>query len=166
MGRPYSPVSQKGAIQVFHVPLAKVRRVRCLLSTGRYMGHEDVNQDAAPTPVAVWLKREHPLALVIVDDLYRRLTCIHPIDYLALIRPVAARRVRLSRLAPRTLRCFVTLSEPLFIQTPDSPSDTCGFLLSFIVRTTLTSDFVSQSIFLSVSSCARSTCISSILRSV
>jgi len=31
---------------------------------------------------------------------------------------VAARRVRVSRLIPRTLRCFVTLSGSLFIQTP------------------------------------------------
>src|ERR1700692_2921025 len=30
------------AIRGFHVPPAKVRRVRCLLSTGRRMGHEGV----------------------------------------------------------------------------------------------------------------------------
>ena len=46
---------------------------------------------------------------------------------------MAARRVRLLPLVPRTLRCFVTLSEPLFIQAPDSPDDSGGSLLSFIV---------------------------------
>ena len=40
MGRLYSPLSQKGAIRGFHVPHTEVRRVRCLLSTGRCMGHE------------------------------------------------------------------------------------------------------------------------------
>ena len=35
-----SLLSPKGAIRVSHVPLAEVRRVRCLLSTGRHMGHE------------------------------------------------------------------------------------------------------------------------------
>jgi hypothetical protein len=39
-------------------------------------------------------------------------------DYLALIRRMAARRVRLSRLIPHALRRFVTLSEPLLIQAP------------------------------------------------
>ena len=35
-----SQLSPKGAIRGFHVPLAKVHRVRCLLLTGRRMGHE------------------------------------------------------------------------------------------------------------------------------
>ena len=48
----------------------------------------------------------------------RRFTYVHPTDYLALIRLVAARRVRLLRLIPRALRHFVSLSEPLFIQAP------------------------------------------------
>ena len=34
----------KGAIQGFHVPLAQVCRVRCLLWTGRRMGHESAFQ--------------------------------------------------------------------------------------------------------------------------
>ena len=33
-------------------------------------------------------------------------------------RLMVARRVRLSRFIPHTFRCFVTLSEPLFIQAP------------------------------------------------
>ena len=40
IGRLCSLLSPKGAIRVFHVPLAKVRRVRCLRSTGRRVGHE------------------------------------------------------------------------------------------------------------------------------
>ena len=42
IGRLYSPLSPEGAIRGFHVPLTEVRRVRCLLSTGRRMGHESV----------------------------------------------------------------------------------------------------------------------------
>lgn len=40
IGRLCSLLSPKGAIRGFHVPLAEVRRVRCLLWTGRLMGHE------------------------------------------------------------------------------------------------------------------------------
>jgi hypothetical protein len=39
---PYGLLSPKGAIRGFHVPLAEVHRVSCLLSTGRCMGHESV----------------------------------------------------------------------------------------------------------------------------
>jgi len=39
-GRPRSLLSPRGAIRGFHVPLMEVRRVRCLLWAGRYMGHE------------------------------------------------------------------------------------------------------------------------------
>ena len=42
MGRPRSLLSPRGAIRGFHVPLMEVRRVRCLLWAGRYMGHESV----------------------------------------------------------------------------------------------------------------------------
>jgi len=40
IGKLCSLLSPKGAIRGFHVPLAEVRRVRCLLWTGRRMGHE------------------------------------------------------------------------------------------------------------------------------
>ena len=40
IGRLCSLLSPKGAIRGFHVPLAEVHRVRCLLWTGRPMGHE------------------------------------------------------------------------------------------------------------------------------
>ena len=40
MGRPCSLLSPMGAIRGFHVPLAEVRRVRCLLLIGRRVGHE------------------------------------------------------------------------------------------------------------------------------
>ena len=40
IGRLCSLLSPKGAIRDSHVPLAEVRRVRRLLSTGRVMGHE------------------------------------------------------------------------------------------------------------------------------
>src|SRR5471030_331385 len=46
---PCGPLSPRGAIRVFHVPLAEVRRVRCLLSIGRLVGHED----------ALWKRRSH-----------------------------------------------------------------------------------------------------------
>ncbi len=42
IGRLCSLLSPKGAIRGCHVPLAKVHRVRCLLSTGRLMGHGGV----------------------------------------------------------------------------------------------------------------------------
>ena len=83
------------------------------------MGHESAHQKTLfPPPLPFWFKRKSHFRLFHIDDLYRRFKCFHHTDYLALIRLVAARRVRLSRLIPRTLRCFVTLSEPLFIQAP------------------------------------------------
>jgi hypothetical protein len=75
-------------------------------------------QAALPIPVTFWFKRISHFRLSMNNDLYRRFTCVHHTDYLALIRLVAARRVRLLRLIPRALRRFVTLSEPLFIQAP------------------------------------------------
>lgn len=74
-------------------------------------------ENAAPTSSTFWFKRQ-PFALVANHGPYRRFKCFHRTDYLALIRRMAARRVRLSRLIPRTVRCFVALSEPLFIQAP------------------------------------------------
>lgn len=44
IGRPCSLLSPQGAIRGFHVPPTEVHRVRCLLSTGRRMGHESVDR--------------------------------------------------------------------------------------------------------------------------
>jgi len=52
IGGPYDPLSPRGAIRGFHVPLAEVRRVRCLLLTGRRLGHETRSLQARlPSPV-------------------------------------------------------------------------------------------------------------------
>ena len=73
---------------------------------------------ALPISITFWFKRVSHFRLSMNNDLYRRFTCVHHTDYLALIRLVAARRVRLLRLIPRALRRFVALSGPLFIQAP------------------------------------------------
>jgi len=71
-----------------------------------------------------------PFPLVISHDLYRRFTCVQHTDYLALIRRMATRRIRLLRVVPHTLRCFATLLESLFIQTPRfKPGDTGGSII-------------------------------------
>ena len=44
IGRLCSLLSPKGAIRGFHVPLAELRRVRRLLSTGRCVGHESAKR--------------------------------------------------------------------------------------------------------------------------
>ena len=118
MGRLCSLLSPEGAIRGFHVPLAEVRRVRCLLLAGRRVGHGSAAIRRCPLLRTILVQAYEPLPLVVSHGLYRRFKCFHHTDYLALIRPVAARRVRLSRFAPRALRRFVTLSEPLFIQAP------------------------------------------------
>ena len=41
-----------------------------------------------------------------------------PVPEPGTLMPLGATRLLISRLIPRTLRCFVTLSEPLFIQAP------------------------------------------------
>jgi hypothetical protein len=58
MGRPCGLLSPKGAIRGFHVPLAEVRRVRCLLLTGRPVGHESAWwKRQFPSPLPFWFKR-------------------------------------------------------------------------------------------------------------
>jgi hypothetical protein len=116
--RPCGLFSPKGAIRGFHVPSVRVHRVRCLLLTGRFADHESRTNSCSTHLHYLLVQARQPFALVEHDGLYRRFTYVHPTDYLALIRLVAARRVRLLRLIPRALRHFVSLSGPLFIQAP------------------------------------------------
>ena len=51
------------------------------------------------------------------DELHRKFACVHRADYPAVIRRAAAGPLGFSRLIPRSLRCFVTLSESLVIRT-------------------------------------------------
>lgn len=75
-------------------------------------------QSAAPTSVTFWFKRDSHFRLFRVTIFIADSNIFTNTSYLALIRHVAARRVCLSRLIPRTLPCFVSLSEPLLIQVP------------------------------------------------
>lgn len=108
----------KGGGKGFRRSAVRVHRVRCLLSTGGFRITRADYQAALPIPITFWFKRVSHFRLLMNNGLYRRFTCVHRTDYLALIRLVAARGVCLLRLIPRTLRRFVTLSEPLFIQAP------------------------------------------------
>ena len=92
-------------------------RYRCLLLTGGRVDHGSLSTRSYTHPhYRFWLKRVSHFRFFTYDDLYRRFKYFHHADYLALIRLMAARKVRLSRFAPHTLRCFVTLSGPLLIQ--------------------------------------------------
>ncbi len=91
---------------------------RCLLLTGRHVGHENAENEHSSRLQYRFGQAFQPLALVIIHDLYRRFRYLHPASYLALIQVVVPRRTLFSRFASRTLQCFVTLSGQLLIHAP------------------------------------------------
>jgi hypothetical protein len=120
--------SPRGAIRGFHVPTVQVRQRRCLLSTGRVVGHESILTNCSSHLHYLLVQACQPFALVGVNGLYRRFTSVHHTDYLALIRLVAARRVRLLRLAPRACGALLHCRGRSLFRPLDSPSDTGGSL--------------------------------------
>jgi len=62
-------LSPKGAIRDFHVPLTEVRRVRCLLSTGRPMGHERACKKRCSHLRYLLVRAYKPFPLVQLNDL-------------------------------------------------------------------------------------------------
>ena len=92
------------------------------------MGHESVMTTALPISITLLVQASQPFALVAINGLYRRFTSVHHTDYLALIRLVAARRARLSRLVPRACGALLHCRGRSLFRPLDSPSDTGGSL--------------------------------------
>ena len=84
------------------------------------------------------------LSLALFNDLYHRFTCVHHTSYLALTRVVVPRKALLLRFAPHILRCFVTLSELLFIQAREFIRQHGWFPPGPISENSSFNDFVSQ----------------------
>ena len=78
------PARRAGAIRGFHVPLREVRRVRCLLSTGRPWTTRTQSSTFLPPPTPFLVQASQPLSLVYTYDLYHRFRYLHPTGYLAL----------------------------------------------------------------------------------
>lgn len=68
MGSFYKRLSLAGAIRDFHVPLIEVRRVRCLLSTGRHVGHECVVERRDSHLRYLLVRAYKPFPLVQLND--------------------------------------------------------------------------------------------------
>ena len=129
IGQSYNWLSQTGAIRGSHVPLAEVCWVRCLLSAGKYLGHESAYANRFPHRRYLLVQAYKPLPLVTPDGLYHRFTYVHHTNYLALLRPMAARRICLSRFISCTLRASLHCQVRSLFRTLDSPGDTGGSLL-------------------------------------
>ena len=98
IGRFHNLLSPEGGNTRFPRSICEVCRVRCLLSTGRLVGHENAELNrSSRLRYHFWFKRKSHFRLLIHNGLYRRFRCLHHTSYLALIRFVATRRVRLSR---------------------------------------------------------------------
>lgn len=101
----YTLLSRKGIIPVYHVPLIKHYRVRCLLSTDElfFFGYECLILTYIPTHIAFWLQCISHFHCSRRNGLYHRFTYVHHTDSLALTRLMADRRKQFSRLASQRL---------------------------------------------------------------
>ena len=116
-----------GAIRGFHVPLREVRRVRCLLSTGRPWTTRTQTSTFLPPPTPFGSSVSATFACLQLRSLPQiqisspyRLSSTHP--------AVVTRRVRLSRFIPRTNCASLHCSGSSLFMPVDSPGGTGGFL--------------------------------------
>lgn len=109
----------EGVIWGFHVPYQKVCWVRCLLLTGKLISHETVTSYPSSCFRHLLVQVYQRLSLADRYDLYHRFTYVHLTSLLALTRICRYQEgLPLTIESPHEYSCFVTLSEPLFIQAP------------------------------------------------